>query len=306
MMTLGQQINEVNSKGLSAPRQLTIDLSVAQVDLEVNMTGTSFYVFTSPDQTSYISVKVGRKDADAIDYVLYTGFRAPFTKLYITTPAGQTGTMIIIVAAEEKDVFEMIDNRSSISQGIIDVLIELQGNLTAKNPGQEIAIVYTNVASLILATNIDRKVFSIQVSKDNAAALFIGLGDITDSTHYIKKLQAGDSWDFYNYRGPVYAFNNSPPYIASGTSAYIGNYKLAGTYGGKPYYKHITINWYLWYDSTNSRWVTSQICGNITGPYWCTSTATITDSYTGYNGAFGTFIVTAGLLTNLIISVGEC
>ena len=218
-----QQLQDVLSQGLSAPQTIPINLSVVVTDKEVSIAGNSFYIFESPDQTSYISVKVNRSDMPALDLVKQTGFRAPFTKLYITTPAGQTGTMKIVIAAEDATLFEIIDKRAVISQTMEDVLTELQDNVTPAMQGVlaelqgDIAqenwstekTVGTTSAVQVLAANTARKGAMVQAKNSNTGVIYIGFDNTVSTTKWVAQLQAGMSWALDDYRGPIFAISDT-------------------------------------------------------------------------------------------------
>jgi hypothetical protein len=203
-MNFQDRIKEVVSHGLSAPQPIVIDLADAVKDKEFSITGTSFYIIEAPDQASYISIKVNRQDALPIDWVWQTGFRSPFTKLYITTPAGQAGLMKIVIAAEEADVFEIIDNRSSISMAMLDILAELQGDIAPETIGTE-KTVGTTPAVEVLAANADRKGAMVQAKDSNLGIIYIGLDNTVTTTKWVAQLSAGASLPIDDYRGPIFA-----------------------------------------------------------------------------------------------------
>lgn len=185
--------------GLNASREINIDLSIAVADKEFNLSGNFFYVKEAPDSEVNIDVKVNSSGNNAISWTHQTGFVHPFNRIYITTPAGQTGTMKILIAAQAPDLFSVIDNRSA--QG---VLAELQGDTTPENWGWEITVNSTE-SILILALNENRKSCSIQSKSTNGGKVYIGYGNAVSPNEWIAELQAGQSYATDNYRGTLYA-----------------------------------------------------------------------------------------------------
>jgi hypothetical protein len=202
-----EQLRQVLTLGLSAPQTIPIDLVVAVADKEYSIAGNSFYIFDAPDQTSYIQVKINRTDMPALDLVKQTGFRAPFTKLYITTPAGQAGSMKIVIAAEDPPLFEIIDNRSAISLSMDNILAELRGDITPENSDTEKTVGLTAVS--VLAANANRKGAIVQAKDSNLGIIYIGFANTTTSALWVVQLQAGMSWPIDDYRGPIFAISDT-------------------------------------------------------------------------------------------------
>jgi hypothetical protein len=185
-------------------QQITIDLSVAVIDKEYRIAGNYFYVKESPDSSSYIGIKRELESRAEIPYSWQTGFRGAFTKLYITTPAGQAGNMTIIIAAElpGPEGFEIIDNRSQISAAMNDILEQLRGGLVPENWGNELTIDVSCVR--VLAANVNRKAFIIQSKSSNTAFIYVNFDNSVADHRWIAQLQPGMSFSVDNYRGEIW------------------------------------------------------------------------------------------------------
>ncbi len=79
-----------------------------------------------------------------------------------------------------------------------------------------------------------------------------------------------------------------------------GNYFETGTYGGQPFYKHVELDWFIWYDPGMEpiiyTWRITQAPGDTTDPTWYKTTAAfepVTGSYLPLGGTIGTATVTA-------------
>ena len=59
--------------------------------------------------------------------------------------------------------------------------------------------------SQVLAANADRKSFSIQAKSTNTGFIYIGFDNTVTSTKWWAELQAGQSCDGDDYRGPLHA-----------------------------------------------------------------------------------------------------
>jgi len=206
------QLDEVHRMGLTPAREIDIDLSDDKPDQEFNLAGNFFYIKDAPGSEVYIDVKINSSGRPAISWTKQTGFIQPFNRLYITTPAGQTGTMKILIASEAPTLFDILDNRSAISEATQGVLDEMQGDVTPEDWDQATIGV---IQSQVLAANTDRKSFSIQAKSTNTGIVYIGFDNTVASTKWWAELQAGQSCDGDDYRGPIHA-------IASAADQLIG------------------------------------------------------------------------------------
>lgn len=203
-MDFKQQLDMVRRLGLQAAQPIVIDLSVTIEDQEYNLSGNFFYIFNAPDLTSYVSVKTNNSNQTAVNWVRHTGFIHPFNRLYITIPSGQTGLMTILVAGEAPELFNVIDHRSAISQGMDDLLSELRGDVTAETWGVEKTV--GNAAAVeILAANANRKACIVQAKSANTGKVYIGFDSTVTTTKWIAELQASQAFNVDDYRGAIYA-----------------------------------------------------------------------------------------------------
>ena len=197
-----EQLDLVHRLGIRAAQQIEINLAVEADDHEYNITGNFFYIKDAPDTDVYVNVKVNSSDQPAVSWTKQTGFRHPFDRLYITTPAGQAGTMKILIAAESPLLFEVVDNRSAVSEATEDILHELRGDVTPENWDQATIGV---AQSQVLAANTDRKSFSIQAKSTNTGIVYIGFDNAVTSIKWWAELQPGQPCDGDDYQGPLHA-----------------------------------------------------------------------------------------------------
>jgi len=214
MRTFAEQLSLVKQLGLQAAQQIVIDLSVVATDQEYNLAGNFFYVKDAPNQDSYIEVKINGSNNASISWTKQTGFIHPFNRFYITTPAGQTGIMKVLIAAEAPELFDIVDNRSAMSQDMSDILGELQGDVTPETFGIE-KTVGTGAAVLILAANADRKGCIIQAKSVNIGIVYLGFDNTVTETKWIAELQSSQAFSVGDYRGDIYA-------IADGNDQLVG------------------------------------------------------------------------------------
>lgn len=197
-----EQLDLVHRLGLQAAQQIEVNLAVEADDHEYNITGNFFYVKDAPDSEVYVKVKVNSSDQPAVSWSKQTGFRHPFDRLYITTPAGQAGIMKILIAAESPLLFEIIDNRSVVSEATEDILNELRGDVTPENWNQATIGL---AQSQVLAANVDRKSFSIQAKSTNTGIVYVGFDTTVTAAKWWAELQPGQSCGGDDYRGPLHA-----------------------------------------------------------------------------------------------------
>lgn len=203
MRTFQEQLDMVRKVGLQAVQEIAIDLSVVAADHEYNLSGNFFYVKEAPDQDMYVEVKINGSNNRAIPWTKQMGFIHPYNRLYITTPAGQAGTMTILLASEAPELFNVVDNRSAISLTMADVLGELQGDVTPES----CAVIAVGVGQAqLLAANADRKGCSICSDINNAGNIYLGFDNtVTTAANWFHVLDPGGSYHIDNYRGPIHA-----------------------------------------------------------------------------------------------------
>lgn len=206
LSTFTEKIDYVRRASMGVPKTFRIDLTVPIVDQKYDISGNLFYIWTSPDEASFVNIKVNNNREPGIPYVAQTGLNTPFDKLYITTPAGQAGEMVIIYATEAPDLLQLIDNRSVTAMNLADLLLELRGDVTPENWGE----ITVGVAAVqLLAANVDRKACSICSDANNAGNIYLGFTNgVTTAAGgnlWVECLRPGESWGVDDYRGPIYA-----------------------------------------------------------------------------------------------------
>lgn len=203
------KIDYVRKASMGVPKTFTINLAIVETDRVYDLSGNLFYVWSAPDDISYIEIKVNKSSEPAIPYYFHTGLRTPFEKLLITTPAGQTGNVVILYGTEAPELLELIDNRSAAVAGIEGILAELRGDVTPENWGTQITV--GNAAAVqILAANANRKSCWIQAKKANGTNLvYIGFDNTVTTTKWIAELQAGMTFSIDDYRGALFARANA-------------------------------------------------------------------------------------------------
>jgi len=199
-----EKINLVRKASMGVPKSFQVNLGVALQDQPFDLSGNAFYIWDAPDAASYINIRVNETREPAIPFRLGTGLITPFYRLYITTPAGQAGSMTIIYGTEAPEFLEIIDNRSGAIANLDNILNELRGDVTPKNWGTEITV-GSAAAVQVLAANANRKDCVIQSKSTNAGLVYIGFDNTVATNKWIAELQAGMSFSVDDYRGPLFA-----------------------------------------------------------------------------------------------------
>jgi len=220
--TFAEKIKYVRRGPIGVPKMFTIDLGTPLIDWPYNVSGNMFRIWSAPDESSYITIKINQSGEPAVPYQAHTGARTPFDKLLITTPAGQAGNMIIIYGTEAPDMLEMIDDRSTTVAGVGGVLDELRGDVTPENfVGVDIAA--APGATQIWAARAVRKSMIIQAPSNNTGSVFLGfantvtVGGVPGAPGiWFAELQPGMSWSCDDYRGPVWGIATAAQIVGLG------------------------------------------------------------------------------------------
>ncbi len=205
MDRFAENIKAVERRDAGMIKRIDIDLSLAMIDHEYALAGNMFYIWDAPDGT-YINIKINETRESAINYVEQTGQKTPFDKLYITTPAGQTGNLILIYGTEAPELVEMLDNRGAISGDLATIRDELMGDVTPENWGE---ITVGVAQAQLLAANANRKDCSICSDIDNTGNIYLGFDNTVTTAaggaNWFHVLTPGASWGVDDYRGPIHA-----------------------------------------------------------------------------------------------------
>lgn len=202
--TFAKKIAYVRRASMGVPKIFTVNLAIQAIDQVYNISGNIFYVWSAPNPRDTVSIKVNSSAEPAIPYVSQTGLETPFDKLLVTTPAGQTGDMVIMYATEAPELLRIIDNRSATIAAMDAIRDELQGDQVPENWGNEITV--GNAAAVqVLAANANRKAMCCQAKGVNAGIIYLGFDNTVTTTKWVAELQAGVPFSIDDYRGPIFA-----------------------------------------------------------------------------------------------------
>lgn len=200
--TFAKKINYVRRASMGVPKTFVINLALPIIDQPYHISGNIYYVWSAPNAEDYIDIKVNKSSEPALRCVRQTGLITPFDKLLITTPAGQTGDLVLLYGTEAPELLSIIDNRSVTEIGLADMLAELQGDQLPENWGEATIGV---AQAQVLAANAGRKSFTIQAESTNTGIVYIGFDNTVLATNWWAELLPGESCDGDDYRGPLHA-----------------------------------------------------------------------------------------------------
>jgi len=200
--TFSKKIEYVRKASMGVPKTFVIDLAVPLTDQPYHISGNLYYVWSAPNAEDYVDIKVNKSSEPALRCLRQTGLITPYDKLLITTPVDQSGNMVILYGTESPEMLEIIDNRSVTAVGLSDILNELQGDQAPEDWNQATIGV---AQAQVLAANADRKSFSIQAKSTNTGIIYVGFDNTVTAAKWWAELQAGQSCDGDDYRGPLHA-----------------------------------------------------------------------------------------------------
>lgn len=216
LQTFGDKIDFVRRGSLGVPKTFDIDLSIAIVDQEYAIAGNIMYIVHAPDDTVYVDVKFNANRESTHRMYRAMGFETPFDRMFITTPAGQTGTITIVYATEAPELMRVIDNRSSTSLGMNQLVAELQGDAAPENWGE---VTVGAAAVQLLAANTNRKACIVQADPGNADDIYLGFDNTVTTAaggaNWFAVLVPGQAFSVDDYRGAIFG-------IAGGAGQLVG------------------------------------------------------------------------------------
>ena len=134
------------------PYKLTIPLDQAVADLEFPLAGRVLAVWTAPDSTAYVDIKFNRQNEDSIRFTRGRVLAVPFTKLFITVPAGGgAGTVMELLygpdAFEVLRIYPTVPDYDTTLDDVLTRLTEILAELETKGGIAQPEINITNVAA---------------------------------------------------------------------------------------------------------------------------------------------------------------
>ena len=214
-----RKIEYVRKGPMGVPKAIVIDLANVAADLIYDISGNIFYIWSAPDESSYISIKVNETSQPAIAYSVHTGIETPFHRLMITTPAGQAGNIVLVYGTEAPEMMRLIDNRSTTVAGVGGMLDELRGDVTPEN-FIGIAIGAAPGATLIMAARAARKACIIQALSTNTTNVYLGFANTVTVGGapgiWFAELPPGMAFAVDDYRGPIWGIATGAEVVGTG------------------------------------------------------------------------------------------
>jgi len=204
-MDLGKLVKEQ----IGQPYRLRLDLAQQIADFEFSLAGRVIAVWDAPSSLDYVDIKFNRQDADAIRFTMGKVLAVPFTKLFITTPAGQTGNFDILYGPDSFDVLRIYPTPPALDMTLTNLLAVMQGVLDQLQGSQaEIAfgVQPVGVAAVnVLPADPARTGGVIQATSTNAGIIYLGFDNTVGVANCFIELAAGAAWSVDDWRGDVWA-----------------------------------------------------------------------------------------------------
>ena len=205
-----ESISDLVSKQIGQVERLTLNLSQVLTDYRMNIVGRAICIWDAPSQNEVIYIRFNNRWRPQIPFRMGKTLGTPFDKIFLTVPAGLTGTMEILYGPDAytflrfNPAIQVIEtgagtDYSAVLNGIRD---ELQGDQADEGYGQQTIGV---AQSQVLAANADRKGFSIQAKSTNGEIVYVGFDNGVTANNWWAELQAGQSCGLHDYRGPLHA-----------------------------------------------------------------------------------------------------
>lgn len=204
-MELGKLVKEQ----IGQPYRLRLDLAQVVNDLEFSLAGRVLAVWDAPSSMDYVDIKFNRQDAHPIRFSMGKVLAVPFTKLFVTTPAGQTGNFDFLYGPDSFDVLRIYPVPPALDMTLANILAELAGIL-GQLQGSEAEIAFGVQAVGVAAVNVlpadpARCGGIIQAASGNAGIIYLGFDNTVGAANCFVELPAGQAWSVDDWRGPVWA-----------------------------------------------------------------------------------------------------
>lgn len=195
----------VRNNRVASIETLTIDLSVARNNFELNTSGLVLYVEDATDLSASLQIRHNEIESGLITLVKNYGVVYPFYRIFLTNAAQASKTITLTVGRAAP--FEIIDNRSAVNQTTVleDILAQLEGAATPETWGSDITV-GTSAVSL-LASNADRKSAIIQADLANTGIIYIGFDNTVGSSKKVVALLPGGVYSVDDYLGQIYGIS---------------------------------------------------------------------------------------------------
>jgi len=200
-MDLKQKFAAIDAGG-SIPQQVTLNLAIPLVDQEYCVSGDFLAIWQGPDAESYIDVKFNSRNDPAWRFVRGRKIETPFRKIYVTTPAGQAGDLVLIYGTGSPELLKTDSGPGYVDATLIEIRDQLRGDLLPEGYGQ---VGVGAAAVLVIAANADRKGFDSQADIGNTGTIYIGYTNAVTAANCVCALVAGVPFWRDDYRGPIWA-----------------------------------------------------------------------------------------------------
>jgi hypothetical protein len=204
-LSFEEKIDLIRKSDMGVPQKIVINLAVANNELELNIAGNFFYVYSSVNDADNIQVRFNKRNQPQHTFQAQQGFRTPFHTLFITNTAQVGGEVTIVYGNLSTEFLDVIDNRAQSSAILTGILAQLQGIVTV---GAENQIAMGAGATIIVAANAARRSVFIQHDPAGVGTVALGFSNAVTAVNCFVVLAPGESWTCDDYRGDIYGLRS--------------------------------------------------------------------------------------------------
>jgi len=203
-----QQIEYIRKSGIGTPKSFTIDLSVANQNLEIGLAGNFIYALTVKNVTDWVNIRFNELRESTFRLTQQLGFYTPYYRFFLDNDAQAGAAITFVYGTLSKEFLDILDNRSAALQAatLAGILAELQGD-TADEGFNRVAV--GAAATLIRAANANRKSIIIQHAPDGVGHVCLGFDNTVTVAKYFISLAPGDWYSVSDYRGTIYGIRTA-------------------------------------------------------------------------------------------------
>ena len=208
-LTFEQAVSRIRKERLTMFRVQPFLLDTAQTNFKFAMAGNFLYALETTDANVSINVRVNNLSEQTFTLRQGLGCVTPFQDLYFTWEAQAGKSITLVIGVEAKKFLEFIDNRSQAQSTSVleEIRDQLKGDTAEENWDTEKTI--GTSASLVLASNSNRKSFVVQSKESNTGLIYLGFGSSVTSSKWFKQLEPGETFGLSNILAPIYAISDT-------------------------------------------------------------------------------------------------
>lgn len=152
-LTLEEVIEKINAGDIAEPVKYTLALDTATSDKQLDIAGNFFGVVDASAADASISVKFNKNQSEAIDFTKGLYMTRPYNKVFLSWDAQAGESVDIIIASMNKDLFDVQDFRTEVSQAIdLAAIKDNTARLIIPSGATEVNVLASGTATATLYT----------------------------------------------------------------------------------------------------------------------------------------------------------